>query len=1237
MRHLLTLVVCVLSFFILQRMHGQSIETTFLKASTSSCGCTLIQGENSYDLDFFSTPETAIEFYNYGSPIGSSANTGFEISNGMIIMIHENTNNGETSLVLILDQANDGDGGSAFITFNCLPSNADVIFSDDGGEITGSAPNIVGNFAWAPCCTDGGIIDDIGCGDTFTINPDIGSGIDLFTILSGDSTDPEYTDMEEVNCPIIIDCGGASCCEEAFEFTATSENASCAESEDGSIDLTVECADDPSFEWSNGATTEDLENVSGGFYTVTITDANGCALDGTFLIDSNPSPEPEIDGPSVLCIGEDDVITVGVDDEYEDYDWSNGDFDQNIEITEGGTYTVTVTDDVGCTGVAEIVVMEIPIPEPVIEGPSETCEDYDIILDAGDGYISYDWSSGEASQSIYVYEEGTYTVTVTNDYGCSGVTSVYITAHPNPEVDIEGSTEICDGDVIILDAGDGFEEYSWSTGANSQTILVDEDGDYEVTVTNEFGCTDTEWYYVDPAESPEPEIDGENNLCIESEITLSVGGGYETYLWSTGNEGQSISTTQAGTYSVTVTNSDDCEGIAEFTILDLQPDTTLINLNSCIPQDTGVFVTQLENIYGCDSTTILTINYSESDSVFIFGSSCNPLDTGQFIQHLTNQFGCDSVSIECIDLLPTDSLVFNQVSCNPIDTGSVFANYINQYGCDSMVIIHTTLMLADTTYLFDNTCDPSSAGVFESLLIGDDGCDSLIITETALSPSDTSYVDIQTCNPLEVDTIFTTLINAQGCDSLVVTQISQLPSDTIWLFYESCSILDTGTLYTVYSNAAGCDSLVFEQTSLLPPSACLLELELQTDTIGCGIEAGTILINVTGGEAPYQYSWQSGNIITGTGMIEFENEFFEITDLPAGQITISVNDNYGYANTITASILELEPISFNLNSQDLRCFEDNLGEASVNNISGGLNDYSIEWSNSAQTLEINDLQSGWYYVTVYDNFGCQTIDSVFISQPNPLESESIVEAGDCNTNGLASLYIDFIEGGTEPYQFSINNEDWQTEQLIDGIEAGDYTLTIQDANGCEIFSDFEIDEYIETELHLGEDFSIKEGQTTSITAELNLNITELDTFYWEGIECGSCLTITVSPSQNTSYTAVAIDSFGCEVRSDIFIEVIVPLEIYTPNIFSPDRDGINDHFTIYSNYSTVMIEELRVFNRWGDMVYSGQEFPVNQPQYGWDGFFNGKNITGGVFVYQAVLRFEDDTTEIIHGDLTITR
>ncbi|MEO8150363.1 MAG: GEVED domain-containing protein [Bacteroidia bacterium] len=242
------------------------------------------------------------------------------------------------------------------------------------------------------------------------------------------------------------------------------------------------------------------------------------------------------------------------------YLWSDGSSINTVNATSSGTYTVTVSNENGCTSSANVTTTVNANPTPSIIGNTSFCSGSSTTLDAGSGYNSYTWSNGATTQTISANTAGTFTVTVTNANGCTGTSTKITTINTVPTVSISGSTSFCSGNSTTLDAGSGYTSYNWSTGETTQIISVNTAGTFIVTVTNANGCTGSANVATTVNANPTPSISGSLSFCSGSSTTLDAGSGYSSYNWSTGATTQTISVNTAGTYTVTVTNANGCTG-----------------------------------------------------------------------------------------------------------------------------------------------------------------------------------------------------------------------------------------------------------------------------------------------------------------------------------------------------------------------------------------------------------------------------------------------------------------------------------------------------------------------------------------------------------------------------------------------------------------------------------------------------------------------------------------------------
>jgi uncharacterized repeat protein (TIGR01451 family) len=275
-----------------------------------------------------------------------------------------------------------------------------------------------------------------------------------------------------------------------------------------------------------------------------------------------PTATISADGPLTFCAGEDVVLTASTGTSYF---WSNGQTTQSITVTASGSYTVTVTNASGCSATSAPANVTVNTPPTVtITGPASACGS--ATLSVPGGFANYAWSNGANTASTVVTTSGTYTVTVTDANGCTATDThtVTLNASPTPAITATGPLSFCDGGSVTLTAPLS-ATYAWSTGANTQSIVVSNSATVTVTVTDGSGCSGTSAPVTVTEFAPAAvSITGPTNAC--GSAALSATPGFVSYAWSNGANTATTTVTASGTYTVTATDSNGCTATASHTI-----------------------------------------------------------------------------------------------------------------------------------------------------------------------------------------------------------------------------------------------------------------------------------------------------------------------------------------------------------------------------------------------------------------------------------------------------------------------------------------------------------------------------------------------------------------------------------------------------------------------------------------------------------------------------------------------
>ena len=241
-----------------------------------------------------------------------------------------------------------------------------------------------------------------------------------------------------------------------------------------------------SYLWSNGAITPDITVNAAGTYSVTLTNVNGCVAKGERTLIINANPSVAITGVNEICEGNSTEFTAtgGIS-----YIWNTTATTDKIMVSTTGSYTVTVTDANGCTSAVTKTLAVNNVPSATITGTNAVCQGESTTFTAAGG-ISYLWTTGATTAYITVNTAGTYNLTVTNLQGCTSSSNKTLTVINKPMAEINGTSEICEGENTILTASGG-AIYVWNTSATTSTINVGSPGLYVVSVSSDSGCVDT--------------------------------------------------------------------------------------------------------------------------------------------------------------------------------------------------------------------------------------------------------------------------------------------------------------------------------------------------------------------------------------------------------------------------------------------------------------------------------------------------------------------------------------------------------------------------------------------------------------------------------------------------------------------------------------------------------------------------------------------------------------------------
>lgn len=354
-----------------------------------------------------------------------------------------------------------------------------------------------------------------------------------------------------------------------------------------------------SFAWSTSSALDSISGLSSGTYTLTVTDANGCSNSASSTLSNPDSISISIsESQSISCFGlNDGALQANASNGVGSYGyaWSNGGSISIIDSLPATTYTVTVTDGIGCSNTTTYILNEPSalvlsidsVVEPLCDGDSAGY--LGASATGGTGTISFLWNTGTTTSTISSLDSGSYSLTVTDDNGCASDTALLLDDPEPITVSLSTTPVSCFGDsngsisVSITNAV-GSTSYFWSNGATTANLDSVSGGLFSLTVTDDNGCLGVGSVSVfEPSAVSITGMTIEQNICngdSTASISLSGQGSWGapfSYIWSTGDTTSTLDSLPEGNYGITVSDTNGCSFDTTFIVTDPAPITLTLD------------------------------------------------------------------------------------------------------------------------------------------------------------------------------------------------------------------------------------------------------------------------------------------------------------------------------------------------------------------------------------------------------------------------------------------------------------------------------------------------------------------------------------------------------------------------------------------------------------------------------------------------------------------------------------
>lgn len=895
-------------------------------------------------------------------------------------------------------------------------------------------------------------------------------------------------------------------------------------------------------------------------------------------------------------------------------------------FTNIDNYIVTLTI-ITASGCMASITKQVELPEPFsidFTTPNSACIGTAIHFEANIPpnvtYLRWDFGdlgSGSANRSeltntYHVFEQtGTYNVSLfaQNIYGCTSTFSQDITIAPNDlagELNLSMPSPICSGDTIVLSAPAGGVSWQWSTGETTSSIEVTETGIFSLTVIDSDGCRYSPApVAIDVFPKPESPIRvveyneygqpisifyDQYEACEGADVILETPPNPNyTFEWSTGIFGTEMEFSEvkgnqleSGSYDIFLAVTDTSTNCT----FEVGPYSIIIHP---VPENVEISVNPSGLI--CESTTA-TFMVENPDPSFSYlwntgqsGFSITASQAGEYYATAITELGCHAQSNH-LEITPGPDITKIPSGCH------------TRCRPDTLCLPSIPGVIS-YQWFFEGNPIAAPDGTMPELIAMESGNYWLEMESNlgCMLTSGTLTLDLfDGFGAVEGQVYFD--VNDNGLidagDTLVSgIDIRLLSGNQIYL---ADATSDENGAYT-FANIVSTNYVLEIDTNSLPPYYGVIQPLITTELIGCDAETTVnwlLFLDCIPVEDTLDFSICRGESITYNG-----NQFDTDTTFTANYTTVAGCDSI---ETVTIEV-----------------FEENVVDVALSVCEGE----SLEFEGSL--FQAGD-QMDFFYTNQY---GCDSTVSVSVSAFPPIVFDLEVEKT-CPNETSGHLMVE-TSGN---YEYRLDAGAFQSDPGFENLNAGNYQLFIQDENGCEQMTEFEIEATENLVVNVEDAIMACDEMETTVTVEVWSGDTSAIEFVWEDGFSNPQRIV-----QEPGVYSVTISDNCQSIEKEINVELEdlgLTDYFYIPNAFSPNDDGINDKFQIQLGGAIIVTSfQLQVFDRWGNQVFVGED--INET---WDGQFRSKIMAAGVYVWYLkanVIVCGQELTEEQFGDIVLVK
>ena len=863
------------------------------------------------------------------------------------------------------------------------------------------------------------------------------------------------------------------------------------------------------------------------------------------------------------------------------------------------------------------------------------CHSDTLTIDATQSNVTYLWSTGETTNTIDVNLDTTYWIRLTDGLGCQGSDTFNLFHHP--VADLGNNIEyVCDSIFYPLNPGVTDGTFLWQDGSTNSTFIPTMQGIYWVEITDTNNCYSTDTVHLIPVTSPITEIGVDTNICFGQPMILDATTDFiRHYYWNGVLGTNTFNVITTNEYIIEVVDSNGCNAFdtamvwVNEVIPDIGVDTSICDLtqitldavqpnmiaylwqdgstNTNFVADTGLYHVTLTDTLGCQGTDSIFISYRTitnlgSDFTFICDSINFSLSANISGTYLWNTGEIDS------------TIIHNQ-------EGIYYVDIVDDVGCfssDTIIVTqvtHPTVNLGvDTNYCFGLTYLLDATEPFVRSYVWQDSSSSNTFLTNSTNLYHVELTDSFGCKAYDsvmvwVNEIIVDLGNDTTLchDSLIIYNATQPNMTYVWQDGSTNSTFttsDPGTYFVTLTDTINCtdsDTIVVSEYPIID-----LGLDL---VYKCDSTTFTIYPNLQTGN----FFWQNGTI----------NPTYTATQ--PEQISV-IHTNTANCVSHDTMLLFTPPIPpIDLGNDTILCGNALLTMSIFDSV--GRN---YLWQDGSTNDNFTISTVGIYYAEITDTNGCTNSDTIFVdyflSQQLELGNDTTI----CeNIHWQISLDVEnavsyeWQDGTTEP-NYLVSN-------------AGMYIVNVMDINDCTISDTVNVElQFVPNEIiGLPNDTTICKNNVITLSG-FSPNATDYlwqgESAFFEQNDITDTVFIITYPGiyeLNASNRCAGLTQFVEVIEEDCGCYPFVP------NAFTPNNDGRNDEFEVYSN-CVIQNFEFSIYDRWGNQVFMTTD--LNQ---GWDGMIRGENAIQGIYVWQMIFTAMNERGEMVNqidaGDVTLIR